>query len=65
VLRRARANTPPTAANGTLRKMSAAGRTEPKAKKSIAKMRARASGTTTASRRLAAWRFSNCPPQRM
>ena len=51
--RSASAKTPPVAANGTLRKMSAAGRSEPNVKYEHGEDEASASGTTTASRRLA------------
>ena len=63
--RRASRNTPPVAANGTFRKMSAAGFSDPNVKYSMAKIRLSARGTTTPSLRDAASRFSNWPPQRM
>ena len=53
---------PPTEAKGTFRKMSSAGLSRRKAKRSTATMRARTAGMTMASRRLASTRVSYCPP---
>ena len=56
------AATPPTMANGTLPRMSAACRTEPKVMNSTKKISPRATGTTMPRRAAARCWFSNCPP---
>ena len=59
----AMAQIPPTAAKGTLSRMSSASFGEPKAAKSRKKMTARVTGTMTASRCCARFWFSKAPDQ--